>query len=421
MNTNRFNDYVPFFFVAMMLVVQFLCALEPDSASSRMPLNAETRPYFSGYGLDFSKHSPPSLTPVPLTPTDPPPPPQTDRLHIMAVGDIMMHEPQITAGQFGDTYDFTSFFEFIAPTLEVADLAFGNLETTLAGKALRYAGYPMFNAPDELADALQAAHFDVITTANNHSLDRKEKGVLRTLEQLDRVGLLHTGTFASAEARDQPLMLTKNNITLGVLAYSYGTNGVKIPDGKPYLINLIDEPLMARDIAAARVAGADFVVVNLHFGPEYKRFPSEWQKKTVDFLFDAGADLIFGSHPHVVQPYELRELTKPDGSKRTGAVIYSLGNFISNQRDEPRDIGGIFSLRLSKTGGLSRIDEAAFIPTYVHRYETAGRRVYNVLHMADLLAKRDYAPLSAGQYEQLQVRYDEMMEHVRRPISEPAP
>ncbi len=343
------------------------------------------------------------------------PPPPTE-LHLMAVGDIMMHEPQITAGKTATGYDFASFFEHIAPTLKQADFAFGNLETTLAGEAARYAGYPMFNAPDELADALKAAHFDVITTANNHSLDRWEKGLYRTLEQLDRVGLLHTGTFASKEARDQPLIISKDDIKLGVLAYTYGTNGMPIPEGRPYVINMLDESLMAKDIQTAKAAGVDMVVVAVHFGPEYWRKPSAEQKRTVDFLFNAGADIILGSHPHVIQPYEVRDITNLDGSTRKGVVIYSLGNFISNQRDEPRDIGGILSVKINKQNGTATIGDVSFIATYIHRYQTANGRVYNVLPIAEVIEKRNYPPFRPADYSKLEARYQEMMEHV---ISEP--
>jgi poly-gamma-glutamate synthesis protein (capsule biosynthesis protein) len=339
-------------------------------------------------------------------------PPKPSELHLMAVGDIMMHEPQIVAGKTASGYNFDSFFEHIAHVLEPADFAFGNLETTLAGEAARYAGYPMFNAPDELADALKKANFDVITTANNHSLDRFEKGLLRTIEQLDRVNLLHTGTFASPEERDKPLIIEKNDIKLGVLAYTYSTNGVPIPQGKPYLINMIDKPLMAADIKNAKQAGVDLVVIAIHFGPEYWTKPNDEQKQIVDFLFESGADIILGSHPHVVQPYEVREWLDDNDQPRQGIVIYSLGNFISNQRDQPRDIGGILSIKIRKQNGATSIIEHEFIPTYVHRYESAGKRVYNVLPMAETIAERDYPPFRASDYAELEKRYKNMMEHV---------
>ncbi len=339
-------------------------------------------------------------------------PPNPSELHLMAVGDIMMHEPQIVAGETANGYNFDSFFEHIAHVLEPADFAFGNLETTLAGEAARYAGYPMFNAPDELADALKKANFDVITTANNHSLDRFEKGLLRTIEQLDRVGLLHTGTFASPEERDQPLIIEKNDIKLGVLAYTYSTNGVPIPKGKPYVINMMDKPLMAADIMLAKQAGVDLVVIAIHFGPEYWTKPSDEQKQIVDFLFESGADIILGSHPHVVQPYEVREWLDDNGQPRKGIVIYSLGNFISNQRDKPRDIGGILSIKLRKQNGATSITEHEFIPTYVHRYVSNGKRVYNVLPMAETIKERNYPPFRTNDYVELEERYNKMMEHV---------
>jgi poly-gamma-glutamate synthesis protein (capsule biosynthesis protein) len=342
----------------------------------------------------------------------PSPVPKTYTVELKAVGDLMMHSPQITAGQFGNRYDFSSFFKYIAPTLAKGDLVLGNLETPMAGPATGYTGYPMFNSPDAYADAIKAAGFDVVTTANNHALDRREAGLLRTIQVLDRVGLGHTGTFGSADARNTPLLVTKNHIQFGILAYTYGTNGMPIPAGKPYEINLIDPALMQRDVAAARKAGAEVVVVCVHFGTEYQRHPNDYQKRVVDGLFAAGADIILGSHPHVVQPYQVRTIKHADGTSRTGVVIYSLGNFISNQRDNPTDIGGILNVRVVKKAGAISLDHVSFNPTYVHRYVSGGRRVYNVVPMAQVLRERNYPPFGARDYATLQARYTEMMRHV---------
>lgn len=337
---------------------------------------------------------------------------KTYTVELKAVGDLMMHSPQITAGQYGNRYNFSSFFKYIAPTLAKGDLVLGNLETPMAGPATGYTGYPMFNSPDAYATAIKAAGFDVVTTANNHALDRREAGLLRTIQVLDKVGLGHTGTFGSEAARNTPLMVEKNHIKFGILAYTYGTNGMPIPAGKPYVINMIDPALMKRDVAAARKAGAEVVVVSVHFGTEYQRHPNDYQKRIVDELFTAGADIILGSHPHVVQPYQVRTLANADGTSRTGVVIYSLGNFISNQRDNPTDIGGILNVRVTKKADAITLSHVSFNPTYVHRYVAGGRRVYNVIPMADTLRMRNYAPFTAADYTRMQARYTEMMRHV---------
>lgn len=331
-------------------------------------------------------------------------------LRMMVVGDIMMHMPQIEAGFTGEKYDFSPFFEEVAPLFKEADLVMGNLETTFGGPERGYSGYPLFSAPDALAHALKDAGFDVITTANNHSLDTGEKGLLRTIDQLEAVGLLRTGTFRSQEERDTILTVTKNGITIAILAYTYGTNGIPIPDGKEYLVNLLDQSLIKADIEQAKKK-ADFVSVAIHFGAEYQVEPNEEQRRWVDQLFDWGADLIFGSHPHVLQPLEHRTWENEE-ERGEGLVIFSLGNFISNQRDEPRDIGGILDITLTKTESERSINSVNFIPTYVHRYELEGRRHYQVIPMNRLLELRTYPALSEADYDVLAERYQKMMDHV---------
>jgi poly-gamma-glutamate capsule biosynthesis protein CapA/YwtB (metallophosphatase superfamily) len=350
--------------------------------------------------------------PVVPAPVRPPLPPKSSYLHVMAVGDIMMHMPQVDAGWSSKGYDFASYFEDVKPLFAQADLVLGNLETTLSGPDVGFSGYPRFNSPDELADALQEAGFDVMTTANNHSLDRGEKGLKRTLEQLQRVGLKHTGTFKSAEDRNNHLIVTKNYISVAMLSYTYGTNGLPVPAGKEYLVNLLDEQKMERDIKKVKEMGADIVAVSIHFGHEYHRKPSEDQKEWVNRLFQWGADLIFGSHPHVVQPFEVRKWVTEEGQLKQGVVIYSLGNFISNQRKEPRDIGGIISVQIQKTGDSIDIQEVQFIPTWVHRYWNGNNREYRILPMRDMLEIRDYTELNEERYQRLEQRYLEMMNHV---------
>ncbi|MDQ0337573.1 poly-gamma-glutamate synthesis protein (capsule biosynthesis protein) [Caldalkalibacillus uzonensis] len=333
-----------------------------------------------------------------------------EELQLMVVGDIMMHMPQIEAGKTAEGYDFSPFFEKVQPVFEQADLVLGNLETTFGGPERGYSGYPLFSAPDELAEALKQAGFDVITTANNHSLDSGPQGLIRTIDTLEAAGLHATGTFRSTEERADVLVVEHNNISVAVLAYTYGTNGIPLPEGKEYLVNLLNEEEMKTDIKRAKQE-ADFVAVCIHFGAEYQSDPNEEQIQWVDKLFDWGADLIFGSHPHVLQPYEFREWVQ-DGTFRQGVVIYSLGNFISNQREHPRDIGGILSVNLTKVGDQARIEDVDFIPTYVHRYWQDGQRAYQVLPMKTLVEERAYPQISEEDYNQLHNRYQQTLEHV---------
>lgn len=312
------------------------------------------------------------------------------RLSLMAVGDIMVHQEQLDAAWNPATkkYEFHPFFTNVAPLFKESDWLIGNLETTMSGSDAGYSGYPMFNSPAELAHTLKEVGFTAVSTANNHSLDRKGPGILQTIKHLDEAGLLHTGTFASPEDRDEPLLLKKDGFTLALLSYTYGTNGIPIPEGKSYMINLIDPALIKKDIARAREKGADLVAVALHFGIEYQRMPNETQKKTAEQVVRDGADLILGAHPHVVQPYEWKTVTLEDGREHRGLITYSLGNFISAQRWDYKDVGAILKLTLKKdASGVASIESAEMIPTYVHFFRKSGKRHYVIYPVPQTLAK----------------------------------
>lgn len=312
------------------------------------------------------------------------------RVSVMAVGDIMVHDQQLE-GAWNPTeqsYDFMPSFAHVQPLFAEADWVIGNLETTLTGREARYTGYPMFNTPESLAQTLKDVGFTAVSTANNHSLDRKEAGVLKTIEHLDQVGLLHTGTFRNPQERDEPLLLSKDGLTLALLSYTYGTNGIPIPAGKPYLVNLIDHELMKKDIARAREKGADLVAVALHFGDEYKRLPNTFQKRTAEQALQYGADLILGAHPHVVQPYEWKSVKLEDGQEHTGLIAYSLGNFISAQRWDYKDVGAILKLTLHKgESGEATIESAEMIPTYVYFSRKNGKRSYVIYPVPQTLER----------------------------------
>lgn len=325
--------------------------------------------------------------------TAPPPevePPAPTEIVLAAVGDIMMHNTQIAAGKdsVSGEYDYSRFFQDISPYLTAADVAVANLETTLAGAEKNYTGYPMFNSPDSLAAALRGAGFDVLTTANNHSLDRYEDGVRRTLDVLDEHGLAHTGTFRTQQDRESPLLIDAAGIKLAFLAYTYGTNGIPLPPDKPYLVNLTEETLMLADTARARETEADLVIVSLHFGTEYVSTPSDSQKELARKLVGAGADIILGSHPHVLQPYEKISVETADGLSREGWVIYSLGNFISGQNGLRREAGVIYYFRLRKDNETAQtaVRQVSYVPTWTHRYTENGRQQFRVVAVQKALA-----------------------------------
>lgn len=331
------------------------------------------------------------------------------KISIAAVGDIMAHMPQINSAyrKEQDSYDFRDHFSEVKPIFHASDLVIGNLETTLAGKDRGYSGYPMFNAPDELADALAWAGFDVLSTANNHSLDRGEKGLLRTLEVLVERGITPVGTHSSLEARNSPVIVERNGITIGLLAYTYGTNGIPIPNGKSYLVNLIDHQQMEKDITNLRPR-VDLVVICMHWGNEYQRQPHASQISLANMLVAWGADIILGSHPHVIQPAEFIN---------DSFVIYSLGNFISNQRDRYRDSGVILTLEITKDPADNKvsIERVSYIPTWVHKFRRDNRWDYRILPVEEYLTKYNSGQdryIEKGEYERLQQVWKETREHL---------
>ena len=302
----------------------------------------------------------------------------TTRLSLLFLGDVMQHDSQIAAAwqpEFG-TYDYTSCFQHIEPILRSADLTIGNLEVTLAGPP--YKGYPQFSAPDQLALALQKAGVDVLVTANNHSMDRGRQGVERTIDLLDSIHLLHTGTFKDSTERAQryPLVLQANGFKLALLNYTYGTNG--IPVSKPNIVNLIDTVQIKRDIGLARQLGADVLITFFHWGSEYQSQPNAWQERVSKLCFREGVALVIGAHPHVLQPMAWYR-------DRDQLVAYSLGNFVSGQRVRYRDGGAMLQVVLSKVtmpDSTSRvsIQDAGYQLQYVYR---DARKKYYVLPVSD--------------------------------------
>jgi poly-gamma-glutamate capsule biosynthesis protein CapA/YwtB (metallophosphatase superfamily) len=287
---------------------------------------------------------------------------------IAAVGDLMCHSTQFKyVAQTGGRFDFTPCFEHVKPILSNADFCIGNLETTLAGTRLPYSGYPQFNSPDDYAAGILDAGFDMLVTANNHSNDTGEKGILRTLYVLDSIGLPHVGTYSSQAARDSARVMELNGIHFTVLAYTYSTNGIDLPAGKSWLVNPIDSALINSDMEAARQAGAEIIIVFYHFGNEYERSPSAYQQAYAGWAIENGADIILGSHPHVVQPAGYYKAQ--NASVDSGFIAWSMGNFISNQRDNYTDDGIIIQLTIEKNhhSGKLRISHAGYTPTWVYK------------------------------------------------------
>lgn len=287
---------------------------------------------------------------------------------ISFVGDLMCHLPQIDYARVGkDSFDFKPVFREVKKFLSSSNLTIGNLETTIAGQENRYAGYPLFNSPDEYLVALKDAGFDILLTANNHSLDRGKKGIVRTIDKISELGMNFIGTYKSQQDRDSIRIFEINGIKLAFLAYTYGLNGNNIPNDEEFLVNVIDTSLIKQDIRSARKKNAEVVLVYFHFGEEYQRKPSHFQKEIVKHVIDYGADLIVGSHPHVIQPLEF--FTSNKNKIGEGIIAYSLGNFLSNQRWRYSDAGVILNLELTKNilKGEVRLSNISFVPVWVFK------------------------------------------------------
>ena len=294
--------------------------------------------------------------------------PEDVSLTISAIGDIMCHNTQFKDAYSNGTYDFSYVFSDIEPFIKNADISIGNLETTFAGKSKPFQGYPNFNTPEALANDLYELGIDVITTSNNHSLDTGYSGLESTLNFLEESHLSHVGTARSIEEQNTILIKEVNGLKLAFLSYTYGTNGIPIPQGKEYCINLIDKDFILSQLENAKQQNPDLICVSMHWGNEYELVPNNTQKDLADFLFQNGADIIFGSHPHVLQPLECREIKLPDGTTKNGFVIYSLGNFVSGQTQENTRTSIILNLKLTKNGstGLFSIDEIIYTPIYTY-------------------------------------------------------
>lgn len=299
------------------------------------------------------------------------------------VGDIMCHGPQITNALNTSTniYDFSSQFQHVKKYLTDNDFLIGNFETTFAGKDRKYSGYPTFNSPDELGHDLKNCGFDLLSTANNHSLDKGYSGLERTIDKLDELKIDHIGTYKSQEDQEKIYTKTVNDISFAFLSYTYGTNGIPVPSGKNYCINLINKDQMKADIQKAKDQNVDLICVLIHWGVEYQTSANNEQKDLADFLFNEGVDIIFGGHPHVLQSMEKRTITKDDGSTKDVFLVYSLGNFVSGQNDEITRLSAILNINIKKRNNKTTIEDVSYTPTYMYNKGANKKERFLVLDM----------------------------------------
>lgn len=343
--------------------------------------------------LEFAAVAPtptatPAPTPAPTATPAPTPTPTPVQFTMSFSGDLLSHGPVIERARsngatVGAEFDYTPMFEAVEPLVAAADLAVCHVETPISSDNTALSGYPVFNAPRELADAIASVGWDACSVASNHALDRGFAGVTATLDQLDRAGVAHSGTARTQAERDTPPIYDVAGVGVGHLSYTYGTNGIPVPADAPFSVNVTTVDAVLADAAAARAAGADFVVLSIQWGAEYRQAPTAVQLEQAEaFTASADIDLIIGAHAHVIQPVDV-----VNGK----VVLYGLGNFVSNQSPQSCNScpaasqdGMLFEVTVTETApGALEVTGVHVIPTFV------DRSTYQVVPVAQRLAQAD--------------------------------
>ena len=302
--------------------------------------------------------------------------PEDITINMTVAGDILCHNTNFWDAYVAelDDYDFSYSFEDIKKYFDNADVAIGVLETNFAGRDIGYTNYPLFNSPEHLATDLKELGFDILGTANNHCLDKGFSGMVSTLDELDKAGIDHMGTYATEEDSKEYLIKDVKGIKMAFLTYTYGTNGIPIPTGKEFSVNITDKEKILADLENVKKENVDVICVNMHWGDEYSLKPNSNQKDLADFLFENGVDLILGSHTHCLEPMEKRTITMEDGTTKDGFIIYSLGNFMSGQKHENSRQSVILDIQLTKNGETNKIsvDSVTYTPIYMYNFYQSG-------------------------------------------------
>ncbi len=331
-------------------------------------------------------------------------------LTIISVGDIFIHKSLLNSvyNSKEKYYDFYSCFEEVKPYLNSVDLTtawFGGALDTIGP----YTGYPCFKTPQDLAYALRNTGFDLLFRTN-HTLDYGLKGLKTTTKILKDTGLVQIGAYVSEEDSKNIFVFEKNGIKIAFLSYTYGMNGIPIP--KPWMVKLIDLEEIKKDIEKAD-AISDFIIVALHFGIEYERFPNKGQKMIVQKIAQMGADMIIGSHPHVIQPVEMIEL-----ENKKVLVAYSLGNFFCGQRKRYTDTGIMLKYKIAKDSNKTYLKDIKYIPTYVAKYRVSDSYNFKILPLEksiNLYQNDSLKYIGRKNYERMVSAFKETVEHIDKP------
>lgn len=344
-------------------------------------------------------------------------------IKLSATGDIMFHPSQLEGAYDKATgkYDFTNSFKGVKKILESADISIANFEGTTGGNEVYdYQGYPLFNAPDEVLDAIKDAGIDVLSTTNNHCLDTRRAGIVRTIEQINKRGIDTIGTYVK-KPENRVLIKDVKGIKVAFIAYTEMVNGLESQissEDLDSMVNIISEAKMKEDIKYAKEQSADVIVAYLHWGNEYARAQNEKQENLADMLFTEGVDIIFGSHPHVIQPSKKLEY---EGKEKF--VVYSMGNFISNQRIETLTPYGISQPQYTEDGVIINIDiekkgetgevsikNIEYVPLWVYKGIAANGKTEHVVYpIMEYIESND---LNAKSKERMNRSYNDTMKQM---------
>lgn len=369
-------------------------------------------------GLNFSVKEHPNTSSLPNESS-------TVKVKIAITGDLMAHRLQVDlAKEAGskkgkvEEFDFFPQFAAVAPFLQAADCTIGNLETTISTAEKGYFGYPLFRTPANYVETLKKCGFDIITTANNHSLDGAAFGVDYTIRILDSYQLAHTGTYSDPKTAQTPLFYSVRGIRFAHLAFTYALNGNEwklSKEEQQWRYTLIqNREQVKKEIALAVAQHSDFIIAHLHWGDEYHRYPNQQQREWAQFLGECGVDIIAGSHPHVLQPIEKIKV-QYNGKEKELLILWSMGNFIAHMGHHIHphsDYGLIWNLYFEKelSTGKSSLIKSDYLPVWVHLYSKEkgngglgkGLEVLPLGESVDLLPK-EINPLS----DQAKKRYEE--------------
>lgn len=305
------------------------------------------------------------------------------QVKILAMGDMIFHQPIVKNYRSNDSYDFTPIFNNISSDINEADLAIANFEGSVNSNR-KLSGFPLFNFPKETIYSLKNVGFDLLSTANNHALDTGLDGIAETISHINESGMKNFGTLA--EDGDKGIIVEKNGIKIGLISFTDTLNGMdSLMRGKEYSVNTFAQNVKS-DIQKLK-DNSDIVIVYPHWGNEYQLVPNDRQIYLKTILQEAGADIILGSHPHVLQKYEVE-----DKNNKKYFTIFSMGNALSNQRVENLkksgvDTGALIKLVIEKDNisGETKLKEYGVYPTYVNRYRANGKLNYDLVKLEDII------------------------------------